>query len=146
LKASTPFGIYHWNDGSTASQITVKTAGTYSVEVQNGCARYSDEIKIFYRNECCQIDVPNVFTPNNDAVNDFFEIRTESTLIHFSIVIYNRWGKEIYATNEMRNFWNGEIENQEASTGVYFWESKIACRHLNEISEKIFRGYVTVFR
>lgn len=147
LDAFTPFGTYSWSNGSTDPQITVRESGVYDVTVQNACNSASDEIKISYRSECCQLDVPNVFTPNDDTLNDVFEIRTESSLVYFHLVIYNRWGKQVFSTSEMKDFWNGKsMADQEVSTGVYFWVSDIKCHHSNEILEKTMRGSVTVFK
>jgi gliding motility-associated-like protein len=64
---------------------------------------------------------PNIFTPNGDGLNDFFEIPgmpadvCTSSFQH--IKIFNRWGKEVFVSNENNFKWDGKGVND----GVYFY-------------------------
>ncbi len=58
------------------------------------------------------IYIPNAFSPNNDGVNDIFEIKNLG-ITYYKIKIYNRWGQLIF--EGMNNSWNGE----EAADGIY---------------------------
>ena len=75
------------------------------------------------------LDVPNVFTPNNDGMNDYFKPATTS-LRGFEIWIYTRTGKQVYyyRGNDLRDWqgWDGRIQNsgKEADEGVYFFTIK----------------------
>ncbi|MFZ1422673.1 MAG: gliding motility-associated C-terminal domain-containing protein, partial [Saprospiraceae bacterium] len=69
--------------------------------------------------------VPNVFTPNGDAINDYFNMFADRSIDNIEILrIYDRWGNQIY---ESKNFppngtegaWNGEVGNLKAIPGVY---------------------------
>ena len=64
--------------------------------------------------------VPNVFTPNGDGINDEFRVSYRS-LKKYSIVIYNRWGRKVYASTNPGLGWDGRIGKGEASPGVYFY-------------------------
>jgi len=72
------------------------------------------------------LDVPNVFTPNNDQLNDYFKPNAVS-LRQFEIWIYSRTGKRVYyyRGDDLRDWqgWDGRIENtgKEAAEGVYFY-------------------------
>ncbi len=76
------------------------------------------------------IEVPNVFTPNGDGVNDIFQVKAK-TLISFKGVIVNRWGKKIYEWDEWefeidreKKGWDGTIGGDggpEAAPGVYYY-------------------------
>ncbi len=60
--------------------------------------------------------IPNVFTPNGDGHNDFFEIKNnENWKIQLSV--YNRWGIRVFESNDYKNNWNGD----QLSTGTYFY-------------------------
>ena len=75
--------------------------------------------------------MPNVFTPNNDGVNDYFnplELTFEDrnymllniTQIHFEV--YNRWGQKVHGSTEILPNWNGVSDiGGIAPTGTYFW-------------------------
>ena len=62
------------------------------------------------------IIIPNVFTPNNDGINEYFNIRNLLLYDHRKVVIYNRWGKVIYKSDNYNNDWGGE----NVPDGVYF--------------------------
>jgi len=67
------------------------------------------------------IETPNVFTPNNDGINDFFEIKCTS-IANFNLFIYNRWGVPVYKTTEQSTFWDGkDPSGNESPEGVYFY-------------------------
>lgn len=67
------------------------------------------------------INAPNVFTPNNDGINDLFVVKTKS-LINYNIKIYNRWGSIVFETENPLNFWNGYSKNGiMSSEDVYFY-------------------------
>ena len=59
--------------------------------------------------------VPNIFTPNDDGVNDVFFIRNLPSPAR--LVVTNRWGKEIFSSNDYKNDWKAE----GVSDGIYFY-------------------------
>lgn len=85
-----------------------------------------------------QIEVPNVFSPNGDAVNDIFSIATTySTNIKLTIV--DRWGLTMYEGDGVNPSWDGS----EASEGVYFYTYTVTGLTGNEFSG---HGFVQLFR
>lgn len=62
--------------------------------------------------------LPNSFTPNGDLVNDLFEVKGRE-IAAFSMVIFDRWGNEIYRTTNMQAGWNGLYGGAACATGVY---------------------------
>ena len=63
---------------------------------------------------------PNVFTPNNDEINDIFELDLTHA-IDLEIVILNRWGNLMYSANGLAAGWDGRSQNgAEAEDGTYF--------------------------
>lgn len=80
---------------------------------------YVDDVSIIQINEADPIVFSNVFTPNSDGVNDFFEIISGKEQIE-SFVIINRWGEKVFQSDSL-NTWNGkDIKGLELSEGVYF--------------------------
>lgn len=62
----------------------------------------------------CAVNIPNVFTPNGDGINDiFFEDMPDIELI-----IMNRWGQELYKGYEG---WDGTYNGKEMTAGTYFY-------------------------
>jgi len=115
------YDTYEWQDGSTSPAYAVREPGIYSLTVTyQGCS-LSDEIRIdeFPANCLCRVYVPNVFSPNNDGIND--EIRPESGCVftYFEIAIYDRWGNQVYYSQDPMADWDGQVNRQPAGKAVY---------------------------
>ncbi len=68
-----------------------------------------------------ELMVPNVFTPNGDGVNDYFEVTTDGTTV-YEFTIFTRIGTQIYHTVSPRIFWDGRsLGGKELSEGVYYY-------------------------
>ncbi len=77
---------------------------------------YIDDVSI----EECDLLVPNVFTPNNDGVNDEFKINGLSN--RFSVAIINRWGEKVFQTDKPAiEYWDGNSKMNNCSEGVYYY-------------------------
>ena len=83
----------------------------------------------FY-DECLNFELPNVFTPNDDGINDIFKAMPHS-LLHghfgiFQIRIFNRWGNLVFESSDPFFEWDGNLPNrQPAPTGTYFWVAEL---------------------
>jgi gliding motility-associated-like protein len=99
----------------------VLPAGQYIVTVKDaaGCAYELDPILVPIDGT---IYIPNVFTPNNDGINDIFYIRNLSEGEQNKLIITNRWGKEVYSNSNYQNNWGGD----GAADGVYFYRLQIS--------------------
>jgi gliding motility-associated-like protein len=82
------------------------------------------------------IYIPNAFTPNNDGLNDLFEIKGFNNCEDIEFKIYNRWGEVIFKTNDINDYWDGTYQGQKVEGGVYVYELR------GETFER--RGAVTV--
>jgi gliding motility-associated-like protein len=84
------------------------------------------------------ISVPNIFTPNNDGLNDVFKISFKSDLSScFNLRIFDRWGIEQFLTNDPAHGWDGIGDSGQRSVcGTYFY--------LMQINELIFKGQISL--
>ena len=66
--------------------------------------------------------VPTAFTPNNDGLNDAFFVHL-SGVKDFEMWVYNRWGEEVFHSQDPQAVWIGEVDGGEhyAPNGVYNW-------------------------
>ncbi len=71
-----------------------------------------------------QLYIPNLFSPNNDGINDRFEIFTDAVKI-FTIKIFNRWGEKVFETNDYKQGWDGYFNGELAPSGNYIYETSI---------------------
>lgn len=96
---------------------------TVTITDANGC-QTSDTVRINPIKYESEIEVPNVFTPNNDGFNDLFLLKAHG-IESFSCIIVNRWGRKVYAFNNFQGAWDGKVNHSsEASEGVYFYVIK----------------------
>ncbi|WP_317898033.1 gliding motility-associated C-terminal domain-containing protein [Aurantibacillus circumpalustris] len=56
------------------------------------------------------VPIPTAISPNGDGVNDYFEIDKIDTYPNNSLIIFNRWGKQIFNASPYNNSWNGKSE------------------------------------
>lgn len=68
-----------------------------------------------------QLKIPNVFSPNGDQVNDYFEVSTDGiTVYEFSV--FTRSGTRIYHSLSPRIFWDGKsVGGKELKEGTYYY-------------------------
>lgn len=63
--------------------------------------------------------IPNVFTPNNDGINDVFQIKTFGVEA-LTVTIYNRYGGVVYRYFGINGTWDGHTHAGEPCVdGVY---------------------------
>lgn len=139
LNVSTLNGSYLWQDSTTNSSYGVVAPGTYWVIVTvNNCSS-SDEVMIELMNCEALLEIPNVFTPNNDGVNDLFMPVSIDGVITMNTTIFNRWGNVIYETDNLMIEWDGKDLNE----GTYTWLIKYTDMN-GEMFEQ--HGFVTLTR
>jgi gliding motility-associated-like protein len=67
------------------------------------------------------LDVPNVFTPNGDGVNDYFEVATDGTTV-YTFRVFTRNGTQIYYSKSPRISWNGKNSSgTDVTAGIYYY-------------------------
>lgn len=85
-----------------------------------------------------KIVIPNVFTPNNDGMNDTFIVDGLQYIDGAILKIYNRWGRVIYTDENYKNTWNGG----DVADGIYFYILTLP----EFIKAGPFNGSVTIIR
>jgi gliding motility-associated-like protein len=99
------------------------------------------------------LEIPNVFTPDGDGLNDYFVVEATS-IRQLTVEIYSRSGLKVYDFNgegeSLRTWkgWDGNVNSssRKASPGVYFyiiraygWDDKV-------YNSKEQRGFVYLYR
>ncbi len=125
-----------WNDGSTRPFLNVTEPGTYTVTVFDACGdsetasidisedRVLECIPPPQGVECLQW--PNAFIPSsNEENNQTFGPKNDCVILQdYELRIYNRWGKNIFTSNNVDARWNGRVNGDNAPPDVYFWWAK----------------------
>ncbi|MGQ9847141.1 MAG: T9SS type B sorting domain-containing protein, partial [Bacteroidales bacterium] len=120
---------WDFGDGTISNQAepqhSYTSSGTYQVNLKvinkYGC---SDSLTKSYVISIPKnfVELPNIFSPNNDGINDYFQ-PIYYDLQSVECNIFNRNGELIYEWNELNGKWDGKIRNtnQIASPGTYYY-------------------------
>ena len=113
-----------------------------------GCGTGYDTIQFFIVDCSCQVYVPNAFSPNNDGINDFFEVEDDCDISQFQFTLFNRWGNVIFQSSDLNFRWDGKLLNdQYVQDGVYTWKMKYQIGVIEELTSiEEFSGHLTVIR
>lgn len=141
LNAHITGGKYLWNDGSTSATFNAYEPGVYAVNISYlNCTKFYETTIT----DCESLIMPNVITPNSDALNNAFLPIEMKGILTAQLKIFNRWGQEIYATSDILNRpWRGRTYSKDCSDGVYFWTLEYS-NYQHQF--KVQKGTVTLMR
>ena len=85
---------------------------------------------------------PNTFTPNSDGKNDVFLVKGMG-VEEFELIIFNRWGEEVFYTDNMEIGWDGTFKGELVPVGTYVFALKTKNYDGKETNQ---RGVINVLR
>lgn len=98
--------------------------------------------------DCFKFELPNIFTPNGDGVNDVLRPIEYQYITAFFIKIVNRWGVEVYKASSPDFEWNGKLYNKgkDCPDGAYFYMAEFTARADGRTFKKVQSGSITILR
>ncbi len=155
-ESNNPVNI-QWEDHPTLScndcpnptiNPTQTTTYTLILSDDNGCSK--DATIIVFIAKTDKIYTPNAFSPNNDGINDYFNIFTGSNVASVNgLQIFNRWGDKVFQSNSgftannNEAGWDGKFNSRNAEPGVYIYFADIT---LIDGSSEILQGEINLLR
>ncbi len=134
------------NSFSISPSATYQQPGTYTVTAYFSKGHCLDTVtKIITVDLPSKLDVPNVFTPNGDGVNDLFFLKV-ANITDITALIYDRWGNKVFeSTSNTGNIeWDGKtMGGKNASAGTYFYIIKGTGKDGTDYDKK---GNVSLYR
>ncbi len=85
--------------------------------------------------------IPNVITPNGDGLNDTFIIPCAAEYPGSELLVFNRWGDEVYRADDYQNDWGGTYKEDDLPVGTYYYYFV-----LNDGANAVRQGYIYVQR
>ncbi len=131
-------GIFarRWDNGESSVSINVDEPGFYEVTLTDGCGEtevIETEVTEAEFNACrppitgvkC-LRWPNAFVPEGDNENNktFGPESDCDILTSYELHIFNRWGQEIFVSNNVNTRWNGQKDGKFVPGDVYFYWAK----------------------
>ncbi|AOM80088.1 hypothetical protein BFS30_24755 [Pedobacter steynii] len=114
-----------------------------SLQVFNEYGCQATDSIIVITKPCCETFVPNAFSPNHDALNDYWLPKLQPAQILLTAKIFDRWGNLVYNNLRPSKGWDGTYDGKEAAAGVYMYYLKYTCSD-QKIYEK--KGDLTLIR
>ena len=150
VNTSTDALDYYWNlgDGTSSTNETPFNQYPFGASVNitliatnNGCAdTMTTHLDFGDLNEYLK-GLPNSFTPNNDGVNDCFDLRKRLDFMECSSwKIFNRWGELVFESTGNDHCWNGKKngDGDPCPEGTYFYILKV--------KDSALKGSVTLIK
>jgi gliding motility-associated-like protein len=111
-------------------------SGTDSVGIQQYCIVYN----------CIdgEVFIPNVFYPAEEGINSTFKVSVFE-YAYFHLSIYDRWGREVFQSDDPLISWNGKLNNTgaEATAGTYYYVLNF---HAPQQEQRIYKGFLSLIR
>jgi len=122
---------YYWypNNSSiaciTCSNTTVQPTVSTNYIVVGSNSQYcqaQDTVKIIVDFNCGDFFIPNVFSPNDDGLNDFINVHGRC-ITAYNLQIFSRWGEKVFETSNLENSWDGTYKGKKMDTGVFVYKA-----------------------
>lgn len=119
-------------------------SGCYAVSAFDLKGNESDKSVIVCIDSCNFYEIPNVFTPNNDNINDRLIAKTSGLVEKIDFKLFNRAGQLLFSTNNPRIDWDGTYKGKIVSPGVYFYQCDVYENRISGIELFHLSGFVHV--
>lgn len=119
-------------------------SGCYAVTTFDAIGNESDPSVMICVDSCNFYEIPNVFTPNGDAINDRLVAKTTGLVDRVDFKLFNRYGVLIFETDEPKLNWDGTYKGNIVSPGVYFYQCDVFERRITGLEQFHLSGFVHV--
>jgi gliding motility-associated-like protein len=151
LTACTQSNYYRWTPAEGLSctdcpdpALVLGTSTRYTLECwDDPTCPLTCIYNISTRKKQGNVFIPNIFSPNADGQNDFFEVF--GTFFELkNMAIYDRWGSLLFQSNNTDARWDGTFQNKLLTPGVYVYKITYLDTYTNQVVH--VPGTVTIVR
>jgi gliding motility-associated-like protein len=131
-------GIYLNSDTLPNPVCTPKVDVSYKIiSIDNfGCSSSADVfVKVLK-----PLQIPNVFTPNGDGINEKWEVKNLKDYADCEVEIFNRYGQIVYRSVGYSNEWDGTLKGKPLPAATYYYIINL------KIAAKPLSGFVDIVR
>ncbi|MBS1585778.1 MAG: gliding motility-associated C-terminal domain-containing protein [Bacteroidetes bacterium] len=126
LDAGVDNASYLWQDGSTNRTYKATKEGSYSVKVTQDECSATASVTVRFEGCPCNVVIPTAFSPNNDGRNDKFGLTVSCVISSFKLMVYNRWGNQVFYSEDVNQKWDGTCKGiaEDGDVFNYYLEFK----------------------
>jgi len=134
------------NDTSYTTDFSLSIAGCYVIVAIDSVGNKSPLNNEVCTDNCPEYELPNIFTPNGDSLNDQYIPVKNKYIKDVEFTMYNRWGEIVFETTDPALKWDGKSKQmkQPVSDGTYYYICKVHELHYYGIKERTLKGFVQV--
>lgn len=122
-----------------------QSTGLYTVELiaENEIGCKDSAVKLLDIKPLYHIFIPNVFSPNNNGLNEVFQPVGIDAAFYYQLRIFDRWGGLLFISNDLDKGWDGTADNIQVPVGVYVYIVELVDLHGNATE---YKGTVQLLR
>lgn len=117
----------YWRDAQATVVVqkpeAVDSRGIYYIKGTdaNGCSAIKRVVTVL----ATSMKITNVFSPNNDGINDTWQIPYLQSYPTAKVEVYNRYGQIVFKSNGLYKPWDGKLNGKDLPVGAYFFIIKL---------------------
>jgi gliding motility-associated-like protein len=119
-------------------------AGCYAITAFDLIGNESPKSVMICVDSCNFYEIPNVFTPNGDDINDRLVAKSSGLVEKIDFKLFNRNGQLLFRTEEPKINWDGTYKGKIVSPGVYFYQCDVWERRITGLEQFHLSGFVHV--
>jgi gliding motility-associated-like protein len=119
-------------------------AGCYAISAVDAVGNEGEKSVMVCVDSCNFYEIPNVFTPNGDDINDMLVAKTSGLVEKVDFRLFNRNGLMLFRTSDPKLNWDGTYKGKIVSPGVYFYECDVSERRISGLETFHLSGFVHV--
>lgn len=123
----TPAGFFYNGNTTATVSANVTFSGYIHLVTKDNWGCINKDSVYMNAKPCCEIFIPNAFSPNNDGKNDIFRIVSQPNQDIQQFRVVNRWGQTVFQTVSMYIGWDGSFNGKAQDPGTYFYYVKYTC-------------------
>lgn len=137
---------YFTTNNSSKVKAIIPSAGYIKLNVTDDIGCIGKDSVYVGVHLCCEVYLPDAFSPNGDGKNDVFRIISGGTHTIKSFVVLNRYGQRVFVTTNPAEGWDGNFNGTPQDIGTYFYFIKYVCNDDNAANEIEQKGSIILVR
>jgi gliding motility-associated-like protein len=127
INVSGGTGIYEYSTDGGLTFVSTSTIGSlakgnYTVQVRDDNDCYSENYPVTLTKPItCGLIIYDAFSPNNDGMNDVWNIGNLDNFPAIKVKIFNIWGTPVFSSNGYGTPWDGTHNGHDLPSGTYYY-------------------------